>query len=620
MKSQPGSRLPRWVVGLVIAGIAVVVAGVALSQRPQMQSPPASQASSAVTVFATDAGPAPAQAIAAGATPVTTATQVVQGSEIQAPDQLPTESAPSATKAAIQIPPFEAKPAPNAEPGQPNPLFGPNYVPDDGLPTFICSTDAFASYLTLIQMQVGGFDIKHGFHLGLVPYGLNEQEYSIPQDVAEDYIKQGKWDCTLNTVDGVARTSHAVITGIVDESAGGDGIWARDMANIYDLKGKRIAYSEDSSADFFMRYALQVAQLDAAKDVTLVPFGTIDEAVAAFNDGKADAVSAWEPQLSQAKQSGGKPLVTSDSLRIIIDAILVSRESIANKPDVVQAFHDAWFDTAKAQNEDFDTAAQQIAAWGNNDWTTVTRENAASDFRDQLKLIAQASLADNVAVMTNLAPVINQLNVSRRVWSGVQQVPTDDVQTLIDPRFVLRAAGKAELQSDARPINATFSLGAPGQPQAQTQATAAPAAAAAQPQPQPTPEPVVSTDEQATLAVLPCRKFTFLPNSAQLTQESRRVLDLCVVPTLQQRAGLYLMVRGSAAWPGPKGKYTEDTIRNFAKSRAQAIADYLASQDIDPGRLVIEGVLPPEAHRETDDPIKQSEDRYVEMSLIAGGL
>ena len=121
-----------------------------------------------------------------------------------------------------------------------------------------------------------------------------------------------------------------------------------------------------------------------------------------------------------------------------------------------------------------------------------------------------------------------------------------------------------------------------------------------------------------TLAVLPCRRFTFLPDSTELTAESRRVLDLCVLPAMQQRAGVSLRIRGSAAWPGPQGTFNENDILGIAKARAQSIADYLILQRIDVKRLMIEGVLPPQERRATLDVAQQALDRYVEMTLVAG--
>ena len=164
----------------------------------------------------------------------------------------------AAAVAATAIPDFAAHAAPNALAEMPNPLFAPDYDPNDKRPIYVCGTDSFASYITLLQIQVARLDVQHGFHLGIVPLQFNDREYAFSQQDVDTALKTGKWDCNPNTVDGVASTNNGVITAIVDESAGGDGIWARKLSTIYDLKGKRIAYVADSSSEFFARYALSV--------------------------------------------------------------------------------------------------------------------------------------------------------------------------------------------------------------------------------------------------------------------------------------------------------------------------------------------------------------------------
>lgn len=534
----------------------------------------------------------------------------------------------AAAVAATAIPDFAAHAAPNALAEMPNPLFAPDFDPNDKRPIYVCGTDSFASYITLLQIQVARLDVQHGFHLGIVPLQFNDREYAFSQQDVDTALKTGKWDCNPNTVDGVASTNNGVITAIVDESAGGDGIWARKLSTIYDLKGKRIAYVAGSSSEFFARYALSVAQLDPAADAILLPFETPDDAVKAFNDGRADAVSAWDPQLAEAGKGGGTPLVTSDQLRIIVDAIITSRKSIEEKPNVVQAFHDAWFEALKLQFEQFDVAARQIAAWGHPDWSGISAESADADFRAGLKKIAQADLEDNLYVMNNPESIINLMNASRRVWSLARKVPTDPVQNAIDGRFVNSVFGAGNGRTTAQPVNNSFSLSAANisKPQgiansnpaatsttnvtATTQSAAIPAVVS---------QTLVASDGTESLAVLPCRRFTFLPNSAVLTEESRKVIDLCVVPLLQQRPNTALRILGSSAWPGPKGSYTENKIMEMAVGRAKAIADYLATQKIANGRLVVEGTLPPDDRREIDDPVRQMEDRFVEMTLITSG-
>jgi hypothetical protein len=483
----------------------------------------------------------------------------------------------------------------NVDLDSPEPIWGPNYDADDNLPTYICGADAFGSYFTLQQMQMSGKDIEHGFHLGIIPFFLTD-EYDITEGQRTALLDSGQWSCLLTTLDSVALSSPGVITAIVDESAGADQLWGRDIDTINDLQGKRIAFASDSVGEYFVYYALSIAQLSPRSQVTLVPQDSVESAIEVFNNGQADVVSAWEPNIYDAEQSGGVKLLSSEELRIVIDVIVTSRQSIQTEAELVQNFHNAWFDTLKAQVEDFDTAASQIATWGNNDWTFVYPESATDDFAIWLESVAQADLGDNAFVMRDTRPIISRLEIARRVWAASDvSIPNDDVNDLVNGGFVLRAADQASLQPNGKPINDTFSISA------QVDLSG------------------VSTDAAATLAVLPCRTFAFLPESTELTLESRRILDDCVVPTMSQSIGLFLRVRGSSAWPANDPPYTEDEILEVAEGRAQSVVDYLVSQGIDPARFIVEAVLPPEDRRGTDDPNLQAQDRYVELTLVTAG-
>ncbi len=479
----------------------------------------------------------------------------------------------------------------------PPPIFSPTYDPNDGLPTYICGADAFGSYFTLQQMQMSGKDVAHGFHLGIVPFFLDDDPaYDVSEELRTALLNSGQWNCLLTTLDSVALSSPGVITTIVDESAGADQLWAREVETINELQGKRIAYSEGSVGEYFVYYALSIARLNPRFDVTLVPHPSVADAITAFNEGQADAVSAWEPDIYDAEASGGIPLLSSSQMRIVLDVIVTSRQSIESDADLVQAFHDAWFDTLKAQTDDFDTAAKQIADWGHNDWSFVYPESASEDFTLWLESVAQADLADNTFVMRDPAPIINRLDIARRVWAAAgADVPNDEVTTLVNPGFVARSAAQASLQASGTPVNDSFSIS------------------------ENLDLSSVNTDDAATLAVLPCRRFSFVPESTELTLESRRILDDCVVPTLSQSVGLFLRVKGSSAWPGPPGTFTEQEILEFAEARGQSVVDYLVSQGIDPTRFIVEATLPPIERQETEDPAEQAKDRFVEMTLITVG-
>lgn len=479
----------------------------------------------------------------------------------------------------------------------PEPIWGPDYDAADGLPTYVCGADAFASYYTLQQMQMSGKDVEHGFHLGIVPFFLDDDpDYEVSEEQRTALLNSGQWNCLLTTLDSVALKSPGVITAIVDESAGADQLWARDVDTINDLKGKRITFSRGSVGEYFVYYTLSIAQLSPRSDVTLLPQDGVAEAVGFFNEGQADVVSGWDPDIFDAENSGGVPLLSSNQLRIVMDVIVTSRQSISEEADLVQNFHDAWFDTLKDQVEDFDTAAQQIAAWGHNDWSFIYPETASDDLGIWLESVAQADMGDNAFVMRDTRPLISRLQIARRVWAASDlNVPADDVNELVNPGFVLRSAEQASLQASGDPINDTFSLSA------RLDLTG------------------VATGAAETLAVLPCRTFTFLPESTELTLESRRILDSCVVPTLSQSVGLFLRVQGSSAWPVNDPPYTEEEILEVAEGRAESVVDYLVSQGIDPARFIVDTVLPPEERQNTDDANLQRLDRFVELTLITAG-
>jgi hypothetical protein len=279
-----------------------------------------------------------------------------------------------------------------------------------------------------------------------------------------------------------------------------------------------------------------------------------------------------------------------------VDVVVTSRESLRTRARVVQQFHNAWFQALKAQFEDFPTAAKQVAAWGNNEWSGVSAEGAEKDLGDVLATIAQAGLGENRAVMNETARLTDRLNVAARVWAASGQAAfTGNTAELINPQYVLNAPGDAATTSTPR--NTTFLLGA--RPNLRQ----------------------IAPNEGETLAVLPCRKFDFLPESAELTVESQRLLDQCVIPVLGSSLGIYLRVVGSAAWPGPEGTYQEKDITEVALARANAVVDYMVKAGLDRRRFNVSTVLPPPERRNLpeDKGLEMAQDRFVEMTLITVG-
>ena len=554
------------------------------------------------------------------ATPIAATANVADAPIASAILSLPaTIVAPDGVQVALPMPPTATPPsvpetvvasdsATNSDRPSAQPVWGNNYVANDGLPTFICGGDNTAAFLLLVQMQAAGKDVAYGFHLGLIPYDLRSNTGLASRAAAEDALRAGTWDCETSSVDRVAQSGHAVVTILADASAGAHGIWARDIASLEQLRGKRVAFVRQSSAEYFLHAVLQQYQIDPA-ELTLLPVETIGQATGFFVDGSADAVAGWLPSLDAVVANGGKPVITTEQLPSIFDVVAVSRHVIDTHPALVQAFHNAWFDTLRVQLDAPWDAAQKIASWGRSDWTGIRAERALADMRTMLRRTAQANLMANTQVMSRPAALLSQLRTAQGVWqvAGVS-LPLGSPETLIDTRFVLRTAQTTQLRSVTAPLNPTFALAMPTLvPSLVTLPTAAPASNAT---------PALAGGVLTNVVVLPCKRFSFLPDSAILTLESRSLLDSCVLPTLRQQGNISLRVVGSAAWPGPKGTYTEAQIRELARARAQAVADYLASQQVPISRFVVDAVIPPAERREIDDINSQNLDRYVEMTIL----
>jgi outer membrane protein OmpA-like peptidoglycan-associated protein len=596
--------------GIVISQLALAFVGV-YAVRAYFRSIPAakpavatpkSQPAAAVTIAPT--------ILAAAATPSRAPATALPA----ATDGPAAPTAIPAAPTAGAIPPgFVASPAPDAPAGSANPLFGPNYRAGDGKPVYVCATGPDASSLTLQQMQMNGHDIANGFHLGIVPLHWKPDYALGTRDVAER-LTSNAWQCYFGPLDENAELNMGVVTAIVDENAGGHALWSSDKLTSYEaLAGKRLGMVDASTSAYFARYVLGIMSPEQRQSVQVRSYDSMDKALAAFNAGEIDAVSLPKSFLRFNKVVNASAVVSSRELRVVVNSVLTSRDAIARTPDVVDRFHRAYFAALREQHENPGNAARTIASWGHGAWTGVDAANPIAGFNAGMRDFAQATAAQNETLARDSAPVISLLGNARKLWldalaaDGVPVPDTlPDVASLVDLQWAARAVNNDAVRTAAVPLNSSFSLqSVAASDQVVAKTTAVPLS--------------LSTDVSDTVAVLPCRKFTFLPDSAELTAESRRVLDLCVTPALKQREGLVLVVRGSAAWPGPKGTYTEAQIRDIATSRANAIVSYLASQSISASRFRVESVLPPVARRDTDDPDLQAEDRFVEMALVSTG-
>jgi NitT/TauT family transport system substrate-binding protein len=454
--------------------------------------------------------------------------------------------------------------------------------------------DAFATYYPGIIIDVKKLLQSSGYELKLVPFGLVAAAPSEEERWAK--LKSGEWDVLATTLDGFARQSDpsiGAITAVIDESAGADKLVAKpEIVTINDLKGKKIAFSQGSVGEYFLYYALSLAGL-GPQDVTLDPQPEVADAVKVYTDGQADAVSAWEPDVLDAEGAGAKTVIASDKLRAILDVLISSRPALANKSEAIQAFHDAWFEALKIMVDTPDQAEQAILQWGHPDWTFIEKPG---DLAGSLEHLAQATLNSNQIAFQRSQLLISRIGEAQAVWARAGQAPPQaDLTQLVDGRFALASARNTALFTTVAPVNGSFLLTAK------------------------VDLPQLSAEEQQSaqpVVKLPLEKIDFEPESTRLTQKASDDLTAQVLPVLNS-SNLYLKIEGSAAWPGPAGRFTAEDIRSFAEDRAYSVQQFLAQQGINPNRLIV-GTLDPKFPNSTDE-AELVQDRIVRFTLVTTG-
>lgn len=127
-----------------------------------------------------------------------------------------------------------------------------------------------------------------------------------------------------NRIDGCVSyvTSEAVLLAdrvkdykivfVQDNSAGGDGIWARNsIASLADFKGQRIAVEQGAVGHFFLLQVLKEVGL-TEKDITIINADAAT-AAAAYQAGNIDIASTYAPFLSQANEAQPDGRIIYDS-------------------------------------------------------------------------------------------------------------------------------------------------------------------------------------------------------------------------------------------------------------------------------------------------------------------
>ncbi|MEN5090886.1 putative urea ABC transporter substrate-binding protein [Pseudomonas protegens] len=209
------------------------------------------------------------------------------------------------------------------------------------------------------------------------------KKYGISIDVVQlnDYVESinqytaGQFDgCTMTNMDALTIPAAGGVDStaliISDFSNGNDGVLLKGKdRQLADLKGLSVNLVELSVSHYLLARALDSVGL---KEQDLRVVNTSDaDIVAAFNTDQVQAVTTWNPMLSEikaqsnARTSGVSEVFNSSQIPgEIMDMMVVNSATLRDNPALGKALTGAWFEVValmNAGNADSQAALQHMA-------------------------------------------------------------------------------------------------------------------------------------------------------------------------------------------------------------------------------------------------------------------
>jgi NitT/TauT family transport system substrate-binding protein len=174
------------------------------------------------------------------------------------------------------------------------------------------------------------------------------------------------------TVDGAGLTLDEAISAraagldlkialVFDFSAGADVLLARPgITRLDQLKGKNIGVEQTGVGALMLDAAKKQAGL-ARGDVHVISM-TADQHLAAFKQGKIDALVTFEPIASQIIAAGGQPLFDSRAIPGgIVDVLAITGKALADNPNTLRTLLTRYFSALNYLQQQPEDASRRMA-------------------------------------------------------------------------------------------------------------------------------------------------------------------------------------------------------------------------------------------------------------------
>lgn len=241
------------------------------------------------------------------------------------------------------------------------------------LPALLAATFAALVSVSSQAAQKDHFSVCWTIYAGWMPWeyagsqGIVDKwakKYGIKIDVVQlnDYVESinqytaGQFDgCTMTNMDALTIPAAGGVDStaliVSDFSNGNDGIVLNgEGKKVADLKGMDVNLVELSVSHYLLARALDSVDL-TEKDLKVVNTSDADIS-AAFNTDQVNAVTTWNPMLSDIKAKPGVTEVFNSSQvpGEIMDMMVVNSATLNDNPALGKALTGAWFEVVELMN------------------------------------------------------------------------------------------------------------------------------------------------------------------------------------------------------------------------------------------------------------------------------
>jgi len=209
---------------------------------------------------------------------------------------------------------------------------------------------------TLLVAQEKGFFEKYGVQVEPTYYEIFSDTYP---DLAAGQI-DGALIAVGDTINISRDTPMKVVA--VNDDGGDDAVLASPEINsILDLKGKAIGLLSGSQYELTVVEMLRTVNMDFG-DVTIVSINP-EDSLAALESDQVQAVSTWEPYMSEALASGYKMIYPKEQQHLFPDLIVFRKAVVDSRPEDIRAFLKAWFEAVEYRKQNPEETIQIAAKY-----------------------------------------------------------------------------------------------------------------------------------------------------------------------------------------------------------------------------------------------------------------